>query len=92
MLHRPFSRLQAICCKQRVRIVLPPDGEQKVTALVTPSEKAIAGDYMVNFTVSGDGTSESVKYRITVLTSTLWGVAGLAVIRRWRGPWARSPD
>jgi len=59
---------------------LPPDGEQKVTALVTPSEKAIAGDYMVNFTVSGDTTSETAKYRITVLTSTLWGVAGLAVI------------
>jgi uncharacterized membrane protein len=60
--------------------VLPPDGEQKVTALVTPSDKAIAGDYMANFTVSGDGTSETAKYRITVPTSTLWGVAGLGVI------------
>jgi uncharacterized membrane protein len=59
---------------------LPPDGEAKVTALVTPSDKAIAGDYMATFSVSGDGTSDSARYRITVLTSTMWGVAGLGVI------------
>jgi uncharacterized membrane protein len=60
--------------------VLPPDGEQKVTALVTPSDKAIAGDYMANFSVAGEGTSDTARYRITVLTSTVWGVAGLGVI------------
>ena len=60
--------------------VLPPDGEQKVTALVTPSDKAIAGDYMASFTVSGDDSSDTARYRITVLTSTMWGIAGLGVI------------
>ncbi len=59
---------------------LPPDSEQKVTALVTPSEKAIAGDYMASFTVSGEGISDTARYRITVLTSTMWGIAGLGVI------------
>jgi uncharacterized membrane protein len=60
--------------------VLPPDGDQKVSALVTPSDKAIAGDYMATFSVTGDGTSDSARYRITVLTSTMWGMAGLGVI------------
>jgi uncharacterized membrane protein len=54
--------------------------EQKVSALVTPSGKAIAGDYMVSMRASGEGVSESANYRITVTTSTLWGVTGIAVI------------
>jgi len=54
--------------------------EQKVSALVTPSGKAIAGDYMVSLRASGDGVSESANYRVTVTTSTLWGVTGIAVI------------
>jgi uncharacterized membrane protein len=56
------------------------NGEQKVSAIVTPAAKAIAGDYMVSIRASGDGISESASYRITVTTSTLWGVTGLAVI------------
>ena len=54
--------------------------EQKVSALVTPSGKAIAGDYMVSMRASGEGVSEAANYRITVTTSTLWGVTGIAVI------------
>jgi uncharacterized membrane protein len=60
--------------------VLAPNAEQKVAALVTPSEKALAGDYMVSVRANGDGISESVNYRITVVTSTMWGIAGLGVI------------
>jgi len=59
---------------------LAPNGEEKVTALVTPSEKALAGDYMLSVRASGDGLSESVNYRVTVMTSTMWGVVGLGVI------------
>jgi len=59
---------------------VPANGEQKVSAIVTPAAKAIAGDYMVNIRASGDGLSESASYRVTVTTSTLWGVTGLAVI------------
>jgi len=54
--------------------------ELKVSALVTPSAKAIAGDYMVSVRASGEGVSESANYRVTVTTSTLWGVTGIAVI------------
>jgi uncharacterized repeat protein (TIGR01451 family) len=60
--------------------LLAANSEEKVAALVTPSEKALAGDYMVAVRASGDGISEPVNYRITVTTSTLWGMVGLGVI------------
>ncbi|HLH51842.1 MAG TPA: NEW3 domain-containing protein, partial [Roseiarcus sp.] len=59
---------------------IPVNGEQKVTAQVTPPAKAIDGDYMISMTASGGGLSQSVNYRVTVLTSTMWGVAGIGVI------------
>lgn len=59
---------------------LPPDGEQKVQAMITPSAKAIAGDYMVTLSANGKGINDSNDFRITVRTSTLWGVVGVAVI------------
>ncbi len=57
-----------------------PNDEVKVNALVTPNAKSIAGDYVVSMRASGDGVSESAAYRVTVTTSTLWGVTGVAVI------------
>ena len=54
--------------------------EKQVTALLTPPAKAINGDYMLTMRASGDGISESATYRVTVMTSTLWGVTGIAVI------------
>ena len=39
-----------------------------------------AGDYLLNITAIGDGVDQNVSYRVTVLTSTLWGVAGIGVI------------
>jgi uncharacterized membrane protein len=59
---------------------LAPNAEEKVTAVVTPSDKALAGDYMMSVRANGDGVSELVNYRVTVLTSTVWGVVGLGVI------------
>jgi uncharacterized membrane protein len=35
---------------------------------------------MVSVRANGDGISESVNYRITVVTSTMWGIVGLGVI------------
>ncbi|HWG03634.1 MAG TPA: NEW3 domain-containing protein [Beijerinckiaceae bacterium] len=55
--------------------------DAKVTASVTPAAQAINGDYVVSFSASGDnGVSQSVDYRLSVLTSTLWGFAGVGVI------------
>lgn len=59
-----------------------PSGQQvEVTANIKPSEQAIAGDYVVTVHARPeDGPSKSAEFRITVLTSTLWGVVGIALI------------
>ena len=55
--------------------------QQEVTANVSPSDKAVAGDYMMTITARDkDGSSKSADFRITVLTSTLWGIVGVALI------------
>jgi uncharacterized membrane protein len=59
---------------------IPPRGEREVTARVRPSPRAIAGDYMVTITASGNDVSASADFRITVLTRTLWGIVGVVLI------------
>jgi uncharacterized membrane protein len=59
---------------------IPVDGDQKINALVTPAPKALAGDYMVTMRAAGGGQSKSADYRVSVTTSTLWGMAGVGVI------------
>jgi uncharacterized membrane protein len=59
---------------------IPPDGEQEVIAKITPAEKAVAGDYMLTVRATAAGESDSAELRITVLTSTLWGIVGIALI------------
>src|SRR5207248_7532576 len=54
---------------------------QDVKVTLTPSERAIAGDYQTTIRASAaGGLSESANFRITVLTSTLWGAVGIGVI------------
>lgn len=59
-----------------------PAGQQvEVTAHIRPSEKAVAGDYMININARpSEGTMKTAEFRITVLTSTLWGVVGIILI------------
>jgi uncharacterized membrane protein len=53
----------------------------EVTANLRPADKAIAGDYMVTIHTRSEGSpSESADFRITVLTSTLWGIVGIGLI------------
>ncbi len=60
---------------------LAAGAEQEVKVTLTPSPRAIAGDYQTTFRVSAPGgISESANFRITVLTSTLWGAIGIAII------------
>lgn len=53
----------------------------EVTAKIKPADKAVAGDYMVTVRAQPEsGANKSADFRITVLTSTLWGVVGVALI------------
>lgn len=59
---------------------LAPEARHTVSALVTPSSKAIAGDYMLTMRAITDVGNQSSDFRVTVETSTLWGVVGILVI------------
>lgn len=67
---------------QPAQIAEIPAGQQvEVTVNVRPSDQAVAGDYMLTLRANtADGTSKSVDFRVTVLTSTLWGIVGVALI------------
>ncbi len=54
---------------------------QSIKVTLTPSARAIAGDYQTTIRASSaGGQSESANFRITVLTSTVWGAVGIGVI------------
>ena len=59
-----------------------PAGQQvEVTANVHPVDQAVAGDYMINFSAKPEeGRSSTADFRVTVLTSTLWGIVGIGLI------------
>src|SRR4029453_5435062 len=59
---------------------LAPGEKKDVQAMVTPADKAIAGDYVASFRANGRGESASADFRITVTTSTLWGIVGVGII------------
>jgi len=54
---------------------------QSIKVTLTPASRAIAGDYQTTIRASSaGGLSESANFRITVLTSTVWGAVGIGVI------------
>jgi uncharacterized membrane protein len=59
---------------------LVPGKKATVQALVTPSDKSLAGDYMMSVDATSRGQDASSQFRITVDTSTVWGMVGAGVI------------
>lgn len=60
---------------------LAPGASLEVTANLRPADQAVAGDYVVSFSARPEeGRSAAADFRITVLTSTLWGIVGIALI------------
>jgi len=51
-----------------------------VTAIITPSSDAVAGDYVVSFASSNDQAKASQDIRFTVETSPIWALVGIGVI------------
>jgi uncharacterized membrane protein len=58
---------------------LPANQQETVTAVFTPAKNAIAGDYVVTMHASADQASAQSDIRVTVKTSTLWGVVGVLI-------------
>jgi uncharacterized membrane protein len=59
---------------------IAPSENKEVKALVTPSDKAVAGDYVATMRASARGDSSSQTFRVAVTTSTIWGIVGIAII------------
>jgi uncharacterized membrane protein len=59
---------------------IAPNANKEVQASITPTEKAIAGDYVTTIRAAARGESASTTFRVTVTTSTLWGIAGVGII------------
>jgi uncharacterized membrane protein len=60
---------------------LDPGQKIDVEALLTPSTKAVAGDYMTTFRANGSGSdSSAADIRVTVSTSTMWGIVGVGIV------------
>ncbi|MGH7248346.1 MAG: NEW3 domain-containing protein, partial [Pseudomonadota bacterium] len=59
---------------------IAPNESKEVQALITPTDKAIAGDYMTTISAAARGETASTDFRVTVTTSTMWGIAGVGII------------
>lgn len=49
-------------------------------ATITPSDQAVAGDYIISFSADSEDANASVDIRTTVNPSALWGFVGIALI------------
>lgn len=61
-------------------VTVPANGDAQVTAHLTPSGNAIAGDYVTTFKATSDLASANAEMRVTIETSLLWGVVGVGLI------------
>lgn len=59
---------------------IAPNEHKEVQATIRPSDKAIAGDYVTNLSAAARGQNGTANFRVTVTTSTMWGVAGVGII------------
>ncbi|MCZ7664303.1 MAG: NEW3 domain-containing protein [Thermoleophilia bacterium] len=60
--------------------VLDAGEEATVTAVFTPAGNAIAGDYAVSLSARADQAMANTDLRVTVTTSTWWGIVGVVLI------------
>jgi uncharacterized membrane protein len=59
---------------------LPQNENKEVQALITPTAKAVAGDYVVSLRAGARGEQASQTFRVAVTTSTMWGIVGAGLI------------
>ena len=60
--------------------VLEAGATMELTATVTASEDALSGDYAVSLTASCAEASDLTEFRMSVKTSTVWGIVGVVLI------------
>ncbi|HBT48099.1 MAG TPA: alpha-galactosidase [Peptococcaceae bacterium] len=60
--------------------VLPAGETRQVVAYLKPPKEAIAGDYAVSITANSSVASTTATFRVTVKTSTLWGIVAILLV------------
>ncbi|MDO4261889.1 MAG: NEW3 domain-containing protein [Eubacteriales bacterium] len=60
--------------------VLEAGATQEITAHVTPGDSAMTGDYVTTITASCSEVSDSAEFRVSVKTSTIWGIVAILII------------
>ena len=61
-------------------VTIPAGETVPVVATITPSEEAVAGDYVISFTATHEQADAQMEVRTTVNPSAIWGFVGIAVI------------
>ncbi len=59
---------------------IAPGDQAQVTARITPTSDALAGDYVVTFRASTQEANASEDIRVTIETSLTWALVGIALI------------
>ena len=59
---------------------IAPNQHKEVQATIKPPSKAIAGDYATSVSAATHGQTGDANFRVTVTTSTMWGIAGVGII------------
>ncbi|WP_019939426.1 NEW3 domain-containing protein [Bordetella sp. FB-8] len=59
---------------------IEPGHQAQVQAHITPSPHSLSGDYMATLSAQSGAQSASSDFRISVTTSSTWGVIGIAII------------
>jgi uncharacterized membrane protein len=59
---------------------IAPGKTAEVDATINASDKAIAGDYVVDVSAQSDDSYADAKFRVTVKTSWLWGWVGVIIV------------
>ncbi len=60
--------------------ILEPGATKEVTLTVQPCKNAVTGDYALSITARSSETSTGADFRVSVKTSTTWGIAAIGVI------------
>lgn len=59
---------------------LAPGKTKEVQASITPASESLAGDYMVDAQATSQGQSVTGDIRVSVVTSSLWGIIGAIIL------------
>ncbi len=59
---------------------IAPNQTVEVNALITPTDKSLAGDYMATLRAASRGETASTQFRVAVATSTVLATAGIVLI------------